>query len=78
MMRITSYVGSVPNGDGVLKLQFYLQVHRAVVKPLGEIVAVKKMNLESLNCDLVSLPMKLERCYGITFCNKYFTIPIAG
>ncbi len=28
-------------------------MHRALCKPLNEIVAIKKMNLESLNCDLV-------------------------
>jgi len=30
------------------------QVHRAICKPLQAVIAVKKMNLESLNCDLVS------------------------
>jgi hypothetical protein len=30
------------------------QVHRAICKPLELVCAVKKMNLESLNCDLVS------------------------
>jgi serine/threonine protein kinase len=32
------------------------QVHRALYKPDGEIVAVKKLNLESMNCNLVSTP----------------------
>lgn len=31
-----------------------VQVHRAICKPLGQVCAVKRMNLESLNCDLVS------------------------
>lgn len=30
------------------------QVHRSLCKPLNEIIAIKKMNLESMNCDLVS------------------------
>lgn len=32
----------------------HTQVHRAMCKPLQRVCAVKKMNLESLNCDLVS------------------------
>jgi len=31
----------------------HTQVHRAICKPMNEEVAVKKMNLESINCNLV-------------------------
>lgn len=42
-------MASAPNATG-----WMLQVHRAICRPYEETVAVKKLNLESMNCNLVS------------------------
>ena len=39
------------------------QVHRALCVPLQEIIAVKKMNLESMPCDLVRPPRRGRPLY---------------
>jgi len=48
------HVPSVPLHQHPPALPLSMQVHRAICKPLQQVCAVKKMNLESLNCDLVS------------------------